>query len=242
MASPDIQIPASDVIVPGSHHLAPFSFPQPSKTIPSNAAEIVSTWVSSFNKIAQNGDSEVSGCFLKTSYWRDLLCLTWDFHNLQGLEEITSILRTQGSGWRIKSVKIDDSNDLRKPTISTFDVDGAVKGVQSFLTVETDVGRGRGVVRLLQDDKDHGKWKVFTLFTTLEELAGFEESVKERRPSGVQHGAQFQRKNWKEMRSAQEQYEEGEPAVLIIGTAVKVFINERLKSDPTYFKVLVKPD
>lgn len=217
MATPEIELPASDVIVPGSHHLTPFSFPHSSKTVPSNVVEIVSAWVSSFNKAAQNGDFEVSGLFLKTSYWRDLLGLTWDFHNLQGLEEITSVLRTQQSGWRIKSVNIDNSNDLRKPTISTFDVEGSVKGIQSFLTVETDVGRGRGIVRLLQDDRDHGKWKVFTLFTTLEELAGFEESVKERRPSGVQHGAQPERKNWKEMRSAQEEYEESEPAVIIIG-------------------------
>ena len=148
--------------------------------------------------------------------------MTWDFHNLQGLEEITTVLRTQENGWRIISVKIDDSNDLRKPNISTFDVEGPVKGVQSFLTVETDVGMGRGIVRLLPDDKDHGKWKVFTLFTTLEELTGFEESINERRPSGVQHGAQFGRKNWKEMRSTQEEYEEWEPAVLIIGIAVSV--------------------
>lgn len=222
MASPEIQIPASNVVVPGSHHLTPFSFPQPSKTIPLNVAEIVSTWVSSFNNVAQNGDSELSGLFLKTSYWRDLLCLMWDFQNLQGLEKITSVLKKQGNGWRIKSVKIDDSNDLRKPIFSTFDVEGAVKGVQSFLTVETDVGRGRGIVRLLQDDQDYGKWKVFTLFTTLEELAGFEEFVNERRPAGVQHGAQFERKNWKETRSAQEEYEELEPAVLIIGITVSV--------------------
>ena len=222
MATAEIQIPASDVIVPGSHHLTPFSFPQPSKTTPSNVAEIVSNWISGFNRAAQNGDSEVSGLFLKTSYWRDLLCLTWDFHHLHGLEEITSVLRTQGSEWRIKSIKIDDSIDLRKPIFSPFDVEGAVKGVQSFLTVETDIGHGRGIVRLLQDDEDNGKWKVFTFFTTLEELVGFEESVEKRRPSGVQHGPQPERKNWKEMRTAQQEYEESEPAVIIIGIACVV--------------------
>lgn len=231
MATPAVQIPASDVIVPGSHQLTSFLFPQPSKSIPSNVAEIISTWVSSFNRAAQNGDSEVSGLFLKTSYWRDLLCLTWEFHHLHGLEEITSLLSTQASGWRIKSVKIDDSNDLRKPVFSSFDAGGVVKGVQSFLTIETDVGRGRGIVRLLQDDEDNEKWKVFTLFTTLEELSGFEESVEERRPSGVQHGAQLQRENWKEMRSVQQEYEESEPAVIIIGITCLMMINECLETD-----------
>lgn len=226
MATPGVQLPASDVIEPGSHHLTPFSFPQPSKSTPSNVADIVATWISSYNKAAQSGDSDVSELFLTTAHWRDLLCLTWDFRNLQGLEKIASVLKTQRSGWRIHSIKIDDSNDLRKPSISAFDAEGAVKGIQSFLAVETDVGRGRGIVRLLPDDKDHGKWKVFSLFTTLEELAGFEESVKERRPSGVQHGAQYDRKNWKEMRSAQEEYENSEPAVLIIGITVLVMLNE----------------
>ena len=231
MATPEIQIPASDVIVPGSHQLTSFLFPQPSETTPSNVAEIISTWVSSFNRAAQNGDSEVSGLFLKTSYWRDLLCLTWEFRHLHGLEEVTSLLRTQGSGWRIKSVKIDDSDGLKKPVFSPFDAGGVVKGVQSFLTLETDVGRGRGIVRLLQDDKDNEKWKVFTLFTTLEELVGFEESVEERRPSGVQHGAQLERKNWKEMRSAQQEFEESEPAVIIMGITCLMTIIGRSKTD-----------
>lgn len=217
MASPEIHIPASDIIVPGSHHLAPFSFPKTSNTVPLDVAEVASTWVSSFTTAAQNGDREVSALFLKASYWRDLLCLTWDFHNLEGLEQISSVLKSQEKGWRIKSVKIDDSNNLRKPSVATFDVEGAVKGVQSFLTVETDVGKGRGIVRLLPDDDDQGKWKVFTLFTTLEELAGFEETINARRPSGVQHGTQFERKNWKENRSADEEYEGRDPTVLIIG-------------------------
>ena len=106
-----------------------------------------------------------------------------------------------------------------------------MKGVQSFLTLETDVGRGRGIVRLLQDDKDNEKWKVFTLFTTLEELVGFEESVEERRPSGVQHGAQLERKNWKEMRSAQQEFEESEPAVIIMGITCLMTIIGRSKTD-----------
>jgi hypothetical protein len=47
------------------------------------------------------------------------------------------------------------------------DFTGKIMGVQSFLTVETDVGRGRGLVELLQDQQDGGKWKAFTLFTTM---------------------------------------------------------------------------
>jgi hypothetical protein len=143
--------------------------------------------------------------------------MTWDFHTWHGSAKITSLLKNQGKGWRIKSVQVDGSNDLRKPNVSPFDVGGKVKGVQSFLTVETDVGKGRGIVQLLPDDEDEGKWKAFTLLTTLEELTGFEESIYERRPLGVLHGAQLERKTWKERRCAEQEYEGKEPTVLIIG-------------------------
>ena len=218
MASPDIQIPPSSIITPGSHHLASFSFPRTSSTAPLDVAQTASAWASSFNQAAQSGVDDLSGLFLKTACWRDLLCLTWDFRTLQGLEKINSVVKGQKDGWRIRAVKVDDSNDLRKPSVSAFNVEGTVKGIQSFLTVETDVGRGRGIVRLLPDDEDEGKWKAFTLFTTLEELVGSEESVNERRPSGVEHGSQLGRKNWKAMRDAEMEYEGREPTVLIIGT------------------------
>ena len=87
----------------------------------------------------------------------------------------------------------------------------------SFLTIETDVGRGRGLVRLLQDQED-GKWKAFTLFTTMHELKGHEETVRGRRPNGVIHGGQPGRKNWQERRKATENFEgDIEPTVLILG-------------------------
>ena len=65
--------------------------------------------------------------------------------------------------------------------------------VQAFLKVETDVGSGEGIVRLVQEG---GNWKVFTLFTFLKELRGHEESVGKRRPHGVEHGEHASQKNW----------------------------------------------
>ena len=88
----------------------------------------------------------------------------------------------------------------------------------SFLNVETDVGMGVGIVRLLQDQQDGGKWKAFTLFTAMRELKGHEETVRGNRPHGVAHGGTPGRKNWQERRTATENFEEMEPTVLILGT------------------------
>ena len=117
-------------------------------------------------------------------------------------------------GCRLKRVEIDRSSELRKPTITGFDGKGNVQGVQTFLTTESDVGRGLGVVRLVQQD---GELKVFTLFTSMRELKGHEESINSRRPEGVAHGGQPGRKNWLERRVADENFENSEPTVLILG-------------------------
>lgn len=96
-----------------------------------------------------------------------------------------------------------------------MDSDGKVHTVQAFLTVETDIGRGSGVVRLVQY---HGAWKVFTLYTFLRELKGHEEQVGGRRPNGVAHGEHLSRKNWLDRRKAEENFENcEEPTVLILG-------------------------
>lgn len=216
MATAALDVPSSNRVVPGSHQLAPVVWPKPSDTSGTDAGKVVDAWISAFNRLIKGEDVQVSSLFRTDSYWRDLLCMTWDFHTHRGPEKIASAVRKKGKECRIKSIHADTSTDLRKPAIAPVDFGGNVKGVQSFLTVDTDVGSGRGLVRLVQDPEDGGKWKAFTFFTVLQELKGFEEHVDARRPTGVEPGS---RKNWKERRDAEANFEDGlEPTVLIIGT------------------------
>lgn len=230
MATAALQVPSSNHILPGSHHLQPTSYPRCLDPASVNAAEVAEAWASSLNSLIDKGEVKLSPLFLKDSHWRDLLCLAWDFHTLQGPDGIASFLENQNNVWRIKSVIVDESTDVRKPVVSAFDFEGNVKGVQSFLTIETDVGRGRGLVRLLRDPEDGGRWKVFTLFTTLEELTGYEASMNARRPTGLEHSTTPGHKNWKEMRSAEENFENDlEPVVLIVGISTLLCRMEILK-------------
>lgn len=115
-------------------------------------------------------------------------------------------------------MKVDDSNSLRQPNVAAVDFKGQVNGVAALLTIETDVGSGRGVVRLLQDREGSGRWRAFTLFTAMHQLNGFEQTVRGNHPRGVDHGGKPGRKNWQEMRTAMENCEDGnEPTVLILG-------------------------
>jgi hypothetical protein len=96
-------------------------------------------------------------------------------------------------GCRLKSVAVDKSRDFGKPVVTGFDGQGKVQGIQTFLTTESDVGRGLGVARLVLQD---GKLKAFTHFTSMREIKGHEEPTFGRRPEGVAHGGQSGRKNW----------------------------------------------
>lgn len=217
MATAEVQVPSYDRAEPGSYKLPIATFPKTESVAEVNADDVANGWVLRFNKsIQEPSDAVINQIFLKDSYWRDQLSLSWDFHTLQGPEKILSFLRA--GPIRIKSISLDRSNPLRKPNISAFDAHGNVTGVASFLNVESDVGTGRGLVRLVQDLGDGGKWKAFTLFTAIHELKGYEESVNRNRPKGVEHGYHHERTNWQERRQATENFDSGlEPTVLIIG-------------------------
>jgi hypothetical protein len=208
----------SNSVISGAHDLPNISFPKPveSSHLPGNPSEIVSEWTSSFNDILKDGKTDVAEVFLKESYWRDLLCLTWNFHTIAGSEQISSFISGLPKKWRLKSINADTSSDFRKPKIAALDYPGSHKCIQSFLTLETDVGNGSGLVRLLPDE--NGKWKCYTLFTVLEELKGYEENIYTRRPKGVDYKSRSDRSNWKDDRIREENLETGdEPVVLIIG-------------------------
>ncbi|PQE22539.1 flavin-containing monooxygenase protein [Rutstroemia sp. NJR-2017a BVV2] len=122
------------------------------------------------------------------------------------------ISKTNGS--RLHSLSLDTSSELRSPKATAVGNDGKTNVVQAFLDVETDVGRGKGVVRLVYD----GEWKCFTLYTVLEEMKGYEESIGKRRPYGVVHGERTDKRNWADRRREEREMEDGvEPTVLILG-------------------------
>ena len=213
-------IPSYNRIEAGSCQLQAASYPQASDPAKSEDVDAVaSEWVSSLTKALNALDyNAIQHLFLPEACWRDQLGLSWDYHTFTGPQKIIDFLKSAPHGSRIKSVEIDKSNATRQPGISAVDYNGKINGVASFLTIETDVGRGRGLVRLLKDPQDGDKWKAFTLFTAMHELKGYEETTKANRPHGVAHGGQPGRKNWAERRTATENFEgDNEPTVLIIG-------------------------
>jgi hypothetical protein len=225
MGSIEIQTPLSDI--PSSDRVEPGSFPLRLANLPESSLPksidpkaIASEYISRFNKTIRSADaSSLKTLFCQESYWRDHLCLTWDFHTLHGPDKIHDLIcKTNGS--RLHSLSLDTSSELRSPKATAVGDDGKTNIVQAFLDVETDVGRGKGVVRLVYD----GEWKCFTLYTVLEELKGHEESIGKRRPYGVVHGERTDKRNWADRRKEEMEMEDGvEPAVLILGMFLRKY-------------------
>ncbi|KAL8984183.1 MAG: hypothetical protein Q9205_001791 [Flavoplaca limonia] len=185
---------------------------------PTDPQAVASAWLEGFNHLLTGHDQNIKALFLDASYWRDLLCTTWNFHTYYGSSKIMSVLKGSDQKCRVQLLDLDLSSDIKKPTLCPIDFHGSLQGVQAFLKVETKLGRGRGLVKLVQDARDAGKWKAFILFTTLEQLEGHEESINARRPTGVDHGSHPGRLNWQERRIVEANCEGSyEPTVLIIG-------------------------
>ncbi|KAL8949250.1 MAG: hypothetical protein Q9222_004624 [Ikaeria aurantiellina] len=220
MATAAVEIPPSNHGIPGSHMLQhvrlPEVAPQSPETIdPQRAA---GAWLDAFNALLDGQATNMDKVFLGDCYWRDLLCLTWNFHTFHGIPKVSDALKSRGKPCPLKKLSIDSSTANKKPAVCSIDFKGNLQGIRAFLTFDTNTGRGRGLVKLVQDVRDGGRWKAFTLFTTLEEIKGHEEPTYARRPNGVDHGAHAGRLNWQERRRVEANCEGAfEPTVLVIG-------------------------
>lgn len=163
--------------------------------------ETVQTWLNAFSAaLEKNDNSAAAELFEEEGFWRDLVSFTWNIKTMEGRAAIAEMLAACGSRTKPSNWKIEET---------PAEADGII---ESWLTFETEVSRGRGHVRLRDG-------KAFTLLTSMVELKGHEESHGERREMGVAHGFEPGRKNWLERRE-EEQENLGiteQPYCLIIG-------------------------
>ncbi|KAJ5611490.1 hypothetical protein N7528_008595 [Penicillium herquei] len=129
-----------------------------------DAAKVVTSWLSSFTESLTKGQvDDISDHFLeKESWFRDFISFSWDIACPNGAEAISKYLSTSKTGFRHPKA---DQPGAMMPQLANF---GPMQFVQSGFSFETDVGLGRGVLRLASVGPD--QWKAWTIFTTLEHL------------------------------------------------------------------------
>jgi putative flavoprotein involved in K+ transport len=165
------------------------------------AADAVAGWVRDFNAALAAEDADAAAeLFATDAFWRDLVAITWNLKTLEGRDQIRAMLSETLAHARPRDFSASE------PPAET---DGVI---EAWLQFETEVGRGRGHLRL----RDGSAW---TLLTTLYELKGHEEPRGPQRPMGAEHGVDRERRTWLERRQ-QEAVQLGyetQPEVLVIG-------------------------
>jgi putative flavoprotein involved in K+ transport len=165
------------------------------------ADEIVERWLRDFNAALEAGDaSAAADLFAPTSFWRDLVALTWNIVTVEGRDGVRDLLEHTLARAAPRAFTVTEAPVANGTT------------VDAWLRFETRVGRGQAHLRL----KDgYG----FTLLTTLEELTGYEERRGPTRAMGTTHGIDPQRRTWSEQREAEAAAlgYTAQPEVLVIG-------------------------
>ena len=163
----------------------------------------VQAFLGNFDTALAAGDLDAAvGMFAEECYWRDLVAFTWNIKTMEGRGEVRDMLahclkRAKPRDWRVAEGE------------TATEADGVL---ESWISFETEIARGYGLVRL----KDGLIW---TLLTTMAELKGHEEKAGFTRPLGARHGVNPGAKTWKELRDeeAEKLGVETQPYVLIVG-------------------------
>lgn len=178
-------------------------------TAPTEAAgpqERADRWFAAFERALVTHDiAAAAALFATTSYWRDLVAFSWN---------ITTVENPDGVARLLESTLAQAAPSSFATSEPPTEGDGVVT---AWFTFETAVGRGRGLLRLRSDEDATDK--AWTFLTTLYELKGHEEPLRDRRPAGAEHGANRERVTWLEKRQAEDAAlgVTAQPFVLVIG-------------------------
>jgi putative flavoprotein involved in K+ transport len=172
---------------------------------PLTPVQRVENWLHGFEEALRARDvARAAGMFAATSFWRDLVSFTWNITTVENPAGVAELLEATLERTDPTSFALEEPPE---------EADGVTT---AWFTFETSVGRGRGLLRLIEED---GTAKAWTFLTTLYELQGHEEPRGPARPMGAEHGANKERLTWLERRE-KEEADLGvavQPYVLVIG-------------------------
>lgn len=162
--------------------------------------------------------AELLRLFASGGFWRDHLALTWDFRSVQGNKELAAFLdgcKATKEGFRLRSIALDKSSPLKVPQMSSLDAAGNLPCLLFFFALETKLGSGQGMARLILEE---GSWKIYSLYTApLQQLKDHGEAINAWRPRGVDHSGQPGPKSWADRRKKEVAYHGTDPTVIMLG-------------------------
>ncbi|THH13751.1 hypothetical protein EW146_g6505 [Bondarzewia mesenterica] len=175
---------------------------------------ISSSWLQNLSSVllSQHFD-QLDDLILPTAIWKDILSLTWDFRSIRTLTSIRTLLSTRAAlhNFSVRALTPEEhlqTHGLFKPVLSHPFPD-ASPWIQFGFALETSVGRGTGVARLVPAGAD-GAWLAWTVFTSLDVLKDFPEKVGPTRFEGPDF-------DWVRRRASENEFVDSQPTVVVIG-------------------------
>lgn len=173
--------------------------------------DLVLRWITEFEAAVASKDPELlRQVIVEDSYWRDLVSFTWDFRQVYGLNAIEKLMFSSVDDIKPSNFRL--SSEFPAPAMAT---QPGADYVEAFLEFDTAFGRASAYVRLNRVDSSPAGLSAWCLYTKLDELAGFEPAAG--RPEAIGVHGKGGAKNWLDHRTAQQQYDDREPEVVIAG-------------------------
>ena len=168
-----------------------------------NADEIAHEWFSRFAPLVQSGHpAEILDLLVDDSFWRDVLAMTWDFRTFRGPASIKEFLDHRLEVASLTNLNLENATLVQLPP--------AIAWIQGIFTFEVGgFGLGSGVFRLIPTPD--GRWKAYTVYTSLTGLKDYPEKAGRLRDPLPNHG------KWLEDREREVEFADSEPHVVVVG-------------------------
>lgn len=173
------------------------------------AAQRVAHWLGRLEQGLRKADqAALEALFLEDSHWRDLVGFTWSITPHEGRAAIVERLLSRVESHRPTGFRIAEG---RTPPRQVRRL--GVDVIEAIFQFETAFSRCYGIVRLPVEDPG----KAWIMMTSMRELKGHELPIYARRPDGSAYSRTFGGDNWADRREKEQQFEDRDPTVLIIG-------------------------
>ena len=170
----------------------------------------VQEWLAQFERALGGADgAALKSLFVPDSYWRDVLAFTWTIATVHGADAIAAALSAQAREVGASGFALDPDRTAPRQVTRA-----GTQNTEALFSFETRLGRGSGVVRLVNGGDGVKAW---TLGTALDELKGHEERAGKLRPRGQSYSRDFRGPNWLDQRKSTSAYADRDPDVLVVG-------------------------
>jgi hypothetical protein len=217
VAEPKVEPPLTEtsVNIPLASYPRASSAPAPKS--PEAIRNIASQSISQLNAVLESKNYAALSSLMLSSgcYWRDHLALeSTKFSVLIGVGQILDFISRNGGQCRIRKFALENGKEV---VVGGIDPMKTIKSIRALITFETAEAMGRGVINWVQDVENGDQWKVFTIYTAVQDLKNFPfMNGDERRLFADPHDI-YKTTNWKEYRDDKLSFKDEDPAVLIVG-------------------------